>query len=197
MNYRMIAVAVLVAALALTSSASAAPRAGAVSALQQTHTWTGATASGANTTWFGDFATKGGTCNSAGATTYCDDTLIKLDVLKTSGATQLKFRIQDFGKATDDFDLRVHRSDEYGTVGPYLGSPAGDIAMTSPLGSDDPRHTFIGDFETKVISDVRPGDYYLVRVVYFAVAESNYKGSVQILNLPPQPDPTPTPPPGS
>jgi hypothetical protein len=189
MKFRMLTAALVVSALMIQWPASAAPRAASVTALAQTTTWTGATADGANTSFF---ATSG-TCNTVDARTYCDDTLVKLDVLKTDALTQLKFRIADFGKPVDDFDLRVYRSDEYGTVGAYLGSPTGDVTTTSPLGTDDPRNTFMGDFETKVISDVEPGEYFLVRVVYFTVVQSNYKGSVQILNLPPQPEPTPTP----
>ena len=190
MKFRILTAALLVGAIMIQSPASAAPRAASVTALAPTTTWTGATTTGANATWFAGVGAK---CNSVETQSYCDDTLVKLDVLKTDAQTQLKFRIADFGKPTDDFDLRVYRSDEYGSVGTYLGSPRGDVADTSPLDTLDPRHTGPNDFETKIVSDVQPGEYYLIRVVYFAVAQSNYKGSVQILNLPPQPEPTPTP----
>ena len=189
MKFRMLTAALIVGALMVQSPASAAPRAASVTALAQTTTWTGTTAAGANTSFFA----TAGTCNTVDARTYCDDTLVKLDVLKTDALTQLKFRIAGFGKPTDDFDLRVYRSDEFGTVGTYLQAPRGDIADSSPLGTSDPRHTGPNDFETKIVSDVLPGEYYLIRVVYFAVAQSNYTGSVQVLNLPPQPEPTPTP----
>ena len=189
MKLRILTAALIAGALMIQSPASAAPRAASVTALAQTTTWTGATTTGANTSFFA----TAGTCNSVDAQSYCDDTLVKLDVLKTDAMTQLKFRIADFGKPTDDFDIRVYTSDQYGSVGTYLGSPRGDVADTSPLDTNDPRHTGPGDFETKLVSNVLPGDYYLIRVVYFAIAQSNYKGSVQILNLPPQDEPTPAP----
>ena len=191
MKLRAFLTALIVAALAFQGPASAAPaRTTSVTALAQTATWTGATADGANVTFLPVVTDA---CNTVDARSYCDDTLVKVDVLATDATTQLKFRIADFGKAVDDFDLRVYRSNAAGTRGQYLGAPDGDIASSSPLGADDPRHTFAGDPETKVVNGVVPGEYYLVRVVYFAVASSNYKGSAQLLNLPPQPEPAPTP----
>ena len=192
MKLRTLIAALFVGALSMQWPAAAAPaRTNSVTALEPTAVWAGMKTSGANTSFLTSLA-KPAAC-STNPETYCDDTLVKLDVLNTDAQTRLKFRIADFGKPTDDFDLRVYRSDASGTVGAYLGSPVGDVASTSPLGSDDPRYTGPGDFETKIVSGVAPGDYYLIRVVYFAVADSTYKGSVTIEGLPPQPEPTPTP----
>lgn len=175
--------------------ASAAPR--TTEALSSTNleaNWQGATASGVNTSYFLDSFTGRGTCASTDAQSYCDATLVHVDPkIVTDGATTITFRIEDFGKAADDFDLRVYRSDAGGARLEYLGSPTGDIAKTSPLGDLDPRHTFMGDYETKVVTDIRAADYYLVEVVYFTVAESSYKGRATIANLPPQPEPEPAP----
>ena len=192
---KLILLAAVCLALIPAVPASAAPREAAVNKDTLKTTWTGATTSGANASWFGDFVTDGGTCNSTEATAYCDETLVKVDIRKTKSNTQLKLRIDQFGKPSDDFDLRVYESNANGDRITYLGSPAGEVCETSPLGCDDPRNTAAGDFETKIISNIKACQYYLVQVVYFAVVESNYRGSAELLNLPPQPaDDDPTPP---
>lgn len=187
MKFRAAIAVVCISAFVMALPASAAPaRTDSLSATEQTRTWTGATANGANVTWFPHSLIGGGTCN-ADPRTYCDETLIKVDVLKTDNKTTLKFRIDGFGKPTDDFDLRVYSSNAAGEPVTYLGSPTGDVAATSPLGADDPRHTGPGDFETKIATGVKPGSYYLVQVVYFSVASSSYKGTVEMSKLPVQP----------
>ena len=175
--------------LASTGSASAAPadQQGAVSAKKKAYSWTGQTGSGANVSFFGESLTgESGSCASTSPATMCDETLVKVDVRDTAGA-KLTFRIQGFSKASDDFDLRVYTSNAKGVPLKHLGSPTGDVAGSSPLGELDPRHTAAGDFETVTVSTPESGGYYLVQVVYFAVANSSYKGSATLSGLPKQP----------
>src|SRR4051794_8709941 len=164
----------LVAVAVLAPAAQAAPRKATVTPTAPAK-WTGKTATGFNATWFTDSVRASGQCGSD-ATNYFDDTLVKFTGTP-SGDSFLKFRIDGF-QPFSDFDLRVYRSDPSGEPIEYLGSPTGDITTTSPLGANDPRATAAGDYETKSADFALPGDYYLVRVVYFTVASDSYKGSV-------------------
>lgn len=109
-------------------------------------------------------------------------------VLGNSGAP-LTVRIEGFGP-TDDYDLRVYASDAQGTAQANLGSPDSDVQAGSPL-PIDPRATSLGDYETKVVPNAKAGPYYLVEVVYFAVADgTSYTGKATLSKVPAQPAPT-------
>lgn len=155
--------------------------------------WEGLELSGANTSFFLDGLATTGSCADTDATDYCDTTLVQVDpdlVLGTAKPT-LTFRIEGF-RPVDDFDLRVYESNAAGEARTYLGSPESDNEKTSPLGDLDLRNTGAGDFETKVVTGVKPGRYYLVEVVYFAVAQGSYTGKATLTGVPAQPEPEPT-----
>ena len=173
---RLLAAGIATAGLALTAPlAQAAPRAVTVTPTTKA-TWAGTPGSGLNVSWFTDSLRPSGQCG-ADPQTYCDDTLVHFTSDKELSDSALTFRMDGF-QQTSDFDLRVYLSDETGEPIEYLGSPTGDAGAASPLGTSDPRNTSAGDFETKVVETAQPGDYYLVRVVYFAVANDSYKGTV-------------------
>lgn len=191
---RLAAVTAAAALTLLAPGASAAPDRTASLTRGETPTssvsWTSAPNSGANTSWFLDGLATTGECGKD-LDSYCDNTLIKLDVTKISPSTTLTFRIQDFNQATD-IDLRVYESDRNGAAIRYLGAPVGDASKGSPLGTSDPRNTFSGDAETKELKneDIVAGGYYLVQAVHFTAAQATYKGIVTATNLP-APDPLP------
>lgn len=155
--------------------------------------WTGSEGSGLNTSWFLDGTATTGSCADADEQSRCDSTLVQVDpdlVLAKSGVP-LTFRIEGFDP-TDDYDLRVYASDAQGTARTYLGSPDSDAQAGSPL-PIDPRATSFGDYETKVVPNARAGQYYLVEVVYFAVADgTSYTGRATLSKVPDQPEPAPT-----
>jgi len=158
-----------------------------------TQEWTGSEGSGLNTSWFLDGTATTGSCADADETTRCDSTLVQVDpelVLGRSGVP-LTFRIEGFGP-TDDDDLRVYASDAQGTARTYLGSPDSDAQAGSPL-PVDPRATSLGDYETKVVPNAKAGQYFLVEVVYFAVADgTTYTGRATLSKIPAQSEPAPT-----
>ena len=158
-----------------------------------TYEWTGSEGSGLNTSWFLDSETGAGTCADEDETTRCDTTLVQIDpelFLDKSKPSLLTFRIEGFGP-TDDYDLRVYESDASGRLGTYLGSPTSDAQSTSPL-PIDPRATSVGDYETVTASARTAGNYCLVEVVYFAVADgTSYTGKVTLSKVPAQPAPAP------
>lgn len=155
--------------------------------------WAGETRSGANTSWFLDGTATEGTCSDADERTFCDTTLIEIDEALVFGTSKptLTIRMEGF-RAVDDFDLRVWESNAAGDARTYLGSPESDNAKTSPLADLDLRNTGPGDYETKTITNVKPGRYYLVEVVYFATAEGSYTGKATLSGVPAQPEPTET-----
>ena len=162
--------------------------------------WDGATASGLNTSWFLDSEVGGGSCGDTDERSFCDSTLVQVDpelFVDPKKRPTLTFRIEGF-RQVDDFDLRVYRSNADGEAREYLGSPDSDVQKTSPL-PIDPRATSVGDFESKVVTGVRPGDFYLVEVVYFAAAQATYDGLATLKGVPvqPAPEPTPTPSPST
>jgi hypothetical protein len=180
MKNRFVAAACAVAAVALAApAAQAAPRAVSVTPDQPSAAWDGLPGPGLNVTWFADSLRPMGECG-ADVNNYCDDTLVHFttdDEDQEITASTLKFRMEGFSHS--DFDLRVYESDETGEPITHLGSPASDNSQTSPLGANDPRNTFIGDYETVTVADPLPDSYYLVRVVYFTVApDESYQGKV-------------------
>lgn len=177
-------------ALAAPGASAAADRAVSVTHEAPKATWSGATASGLNTSYFLDGTATTGACGKD-QQTYCDSTLVKIDSLVDKGA-KLTVRMDGFTPVSD-FDLRVYQSNDKGERLTYLGSPTGDVAAGSPAGSSDPRHTGPGDFESKEATSVKTGQYYLVDVVYFAVANDKYNGTVTVTKTLPNPAPAPAP----
>jgi hypothetical protein len=196
MRLRLLASFAGLAVLALAApAAQAAPRAATIGPDALTASWDGATATGLNVTWFTDSVRKTGKCGST-QQDYCDDTLVHV----TAGPgnvfaddASLKFRIADYAPALSDFDLRVYEADETGTPLGYAGSPTSETSESSPLGGDDPRNTSVGDFEYKTVTPVGADAYYLVRVVYFTVAQGTYKGTATLSANPGVPAPAPEP----
>lgn len=178
-------------ALAFAALAAAAPSALAsadqsVSPGEATSkaSWTSPVGSGVNTSFFLDSFTKGGKCGAVSdPQTACDQTVVHVTGNLGVDST-LTFRIDGF-LPTSDFDIRVYEADEDGTPEAYLGSPTStDNDETSPLGSNDPRHTGAGDYENKVVAvgnyaDPETGDIdqkFVVMVPYFLVLNDSYKG---------------------
>jgi hypothetical protein len=175
MNHRLVAIVGAAVAVAMAApAAQAAPRKATVTPTAKA-AWNGTTAVGLNGTWFTDSLRPSGACGKD-TQNYCDDTLVHFTSTTAPADSYLTFRIDGF-QPVSDFDLRVYLADSTGEPIEYLGSPTGDVTKTSPAGSDDPRNTWIGDYESKTVNAL-PGDYYLVRVVYFTVANDAYKGSV-------------------
>jgi hypothetical protein len=169
--------AAVLAALALATPAAAAPdKAATVTFAEPTQALEGDTATGVNVSYFLDPDVTTGTC-AKDPDNYCSTFLFKADEFTgtagsgTNRSATLTFRMDGFSEASD-FDLRVYESDADGTKGAFLGYPeTSDIQDTSPLGDLDPRATFLGDYETKVVTGVRPGKHFLVEVPYFFAIE--------------------------
>ncbi len=172
------------AALALAAPASASPT--VTISPTSAATWTGPVGNGANVSHFADLGVGPsqlrGKCGSD-LQTNCDITLVHITGAPTSGGS-VKFRIDGF-QPYSDFDLRVYGSDASGEQYEDLTAPQGDVAASSPLGSDDPRHTSAGDFETTEVSlsgYVSGGQaWFLVKVPYFLVANDTYTGHATLL----------------
>lgn len=182
MRLRLLAPFAALALLAASApSASAAARTVTLGPGAATATWTGAKASGLNVSWFTDSINKSGRCGSS-LQDYCDETLIHLTAGPAgfSPGAQASFRIEGFSPQASDFDLRVYESDASGALGTYLGSPTSDNAGSSKLGDLDPRNTWIGDYETVGAVPFGTDAYYLMRVVYFTVADGTYQGKVRL-----------------
>jgi hypothetical protein len=187
--------AALVAALAglgLAAPAGAATdNSVAVTPAAPTADWTGAVGSGLNTSFFlgGTGPIPDGAC-AKDPNTMCESTLVHVTG-DGIGAGSVKFRIDGF-QPVSDFDLRVYTSDATGAPDDDLTAPHGDVADSSPLGTDDPRHSSAGDFETTIVDlgtyldgEGGPVDqYFLVEVPYFIVAEDSYKGHVTLTTEP-------------
>lgn len=188
------------ALLALAApSAMAAPRTATVTPESAVATWDGARANGANVSWFTDSLRPSGVCDTTDARSYCDDTLVHFTADELVEGAQLQVRIEDFDSIASDFDLRVYTSNVEGEAVEYLGSPDGDFnsdhptdgTQLAPVG--DAAFPLLGtsltDFETKVVdlaptaveNSVAANGYFLVRVVYFAAANSKYEGSATYL----------------
>jgi hypothetical protein len=187
-KHRILALAGL-ATLGVAAPAAASPDVVLTPAAPEVK-WAGPTATGFNTSWFADSLAGGGTCANTSEQTRCDSTLIEVKADRVASNAGLRIDMDGF-RPTDDFDLRVY---DLGTkpksAGTYLGSPTGTTAGdASPLGSNDPRYTSAGDFEYKVVTGIKPGRFYRVDVVYFAVASGTYNGKVVATGLIDDPEP--------
>jgi hypothetical protein len=153
----------------LLQPASAAPtRTVELTAASPQSSWTGARATGVATS---PFLPKllAQPCGED-PLQHCEQTLVRVDVPRTDPTTALTVRVQDFGRAVDDFDLYVFESDGAGRRGRLAGRSTSDAAV-----------------ETATIVDVDPGDHYLVEVLYRTVVASDHRGVVTLSGLPPQP----------
>lgn len=192
MNRLTVAAVSGLAALAVAApAASAAPdRTVSVTHEAPKASYTGATGNGANVSYFLDGTATKGACGKTDQD-RCDSTLVRIDSLVEKSA-KLKVLMNGFAPVSD-FDLRVYASNDKGERLSYLGSPDSETAKTSPLGTSDPRATSAGDFESKEISGVKTNQYYLIEVVYFAVANDKYTGTVEVTKTLPTPAPAPAP----
>lgn len=172
------------AALVLAAPAAASPQV-TLTADAPKATWKGPTATGFNTSFFLDGLATTGTCANTDDASRCDSTIVAIDAKKLGPGSKLAVRMDGF-RPVDDFDLRVY---DLGTkptsAGNYLGSPTStDVSESSPLGTNDPRFTFAGDFENKEVAPLKTGlRYFRVEVVYFAVAAGSYNGTVTATGL--------------
>ena len=186
---RSLALVAAAAGLALTApSALAAPATKTIDATTPgtyKADWTGATAVGANNSYFLDGTAPGvkGTCAGDTATpnTACEKTLVHVKGIAGDGST-LTLRIDGFQQYSD-FDLRAYESDATGAEGNYLGSPSSDPTATTSL-PVDALATANGDPEYKTVDLTQYADattgavdaYFLVEVPYFDVPNDKYDG---------------------
>jgi len=125
-------------------------------------TWEGAQATGANAEYNFD---TGEPCGKTPAD-YCDITLVHVDVGNywETNAGGVEFAIGDYSpNPASDFDLQVFESDASGKKGKLVGTSG------APAGEEE-RTTI-----------VRASGYYRVQVVYFAVTQSSYTGSLKFV----------------
>jgi hypothetical protein len=129
--------------------------------------WSGDTATGANVNY--NFST-GEPCtdtNGGADPEYCDVRLLHVDLTsapdfwgpQTGG---VEIRLDQYDPEASDFDLQVFASDEHGTKGRLLGSSGASA----------------GANESTTIKE--PDGYYLIQVVYFAVTNGTYRGTVEL-----------------
>jgi uncharacterized repeat protein (TIGR01451 family) len=130
-------------------------------------TWQGDTATGANVNY--DFSAGEPCTDTDGGADpeYCDITLLHVDLSsnpdqwgpQTGG---VEIRLDEFVPASSDFDLQVFESDENGTKGRLVGSSGGPP----------------GAHERTTIKE--PDGFFLIQVVYFAVTNGTYRGTVEM-----------------
>jgi len=136
-------------------------------------TWEGTQATGASL----DYSAQTGEPCGKTLQDYCDVTLLNVNVAPSYWDTRgggVQISIGNYTPdAASDFDLYVYKSDANGTRGVLVGS--------SPNVPSLPESTTISN----------ASGYYLVQVVYFAVAASKYSGEAKFVTrskLPPDVD---------
>jgi hypothetical protein len=160
---RGLVAAVIVGALVLVGQASGVtPDHTGTVAPATPFTWEGTQATGANL----DYSAQTGEPCGKTFQDYCDVTLLNVNVAPSFWDTRgggVQITINNYTPdAATDFDLYVYKSDANGTRGALVGS--------SPNVPSLP--------ESRTISNA--SGYYLVQVVYFAVAASKYgRGEVR------------------
>ncbi len=125
-------------------------------------TWEGTQATGANVEY--DFD-AGEPCGKTPAD-YCDITLVHVDAgdFWETNAGGVEFTLSDYSpNSGSDFDMQIFESDASGSKGKLVGSSG------NPPG-DSERATLIA-----------PSGYYRVQVVYFAVTQSSYTGTLRFV----------------
>ncbi len=129
--------------------------------------WVGDTATGANVNY--DFSAGEPCTDTDGGADpeYCDLTLLHVDLssnpdLWSPRTGGVEIRLDEYSPEANDFDLQVFESDANGTKGRLLGSSGGPA----------------GAHERTTIKE--PDGYYLIQVVYFAVANGSYRGTVEL-----------------
>lgn len=167
--------AALLALLIAPSAHAEADRTGTVSTATPAFAWDGALATGYNT------AREPDAC-SHDVQTYCDQTLIKVDVpdggvgelrVVTDGYFGPQCTPADGQNAPCDFSLWLYASDASGRAGRSLGSSVNDS----------------GEPEELTYKKAVAG-YYLVVVYYYTVAQSSYRGTATLAGVV---TPTPAP----
>ena len=153
-----------------------------ITASDPSEDWTGDTATGANTEY--DSA-SGEPCVDTDQVPpahpeYCDLTLVNVNLPSTFWGPKsggLEVRLDNYKPvAGSDFDLYIYRSNANGDRGAFVASSA-DLPGA-------PENTTITE----------PRGYYLIQVVYFAVAESNYDGHLELFFRDREPRDVDTPP---
>jgi hypothetical protein len=159
----------LVPLVAVAAVAQAEPpsRAVLITPASGPQTWDGDTATGTNVNY--DFSAGEPCTDTDGGADpeYCDITLLHVDLSsspdfwgpKTGG---VEIRLDEYSPEASDFDLQVFASDANGTKGRLVGSSGGSA----------------GAHERTTIKE--PDGYYLIQVVYFAVTNGTYRGTVEL-----------------
>ena len=136
-------------------------------------TWQGSAATGAN-----PYVTYPSRCSSEDPKARCEHVLVEMTNAPAAGEASttatVTVSIDQFGPVPEpftDLDLMVYESDELGSLGPFVGESVWWL-QTTPRGE---HVTF--ELET---SAERPSRFYLVRVIYFASAQSGYRGTVSL-----------------
>ena len=134
-------------------------------------TWQGTAATGSNV-----YVAYPSRCSSQDPKARCEHVLVEMTNPPADGAPSATatatVTIDQFGPVPEpftDLDLMVYESDELGTLGPFVGESVRWLG-TTPRGEQV-------TFELQTSAE-RPSRFYLVRVIYFASAESGYRGSV-------------------
>ncbi len=166
----------------LPTSAQAAPDFTGKVEVGKPYTWDGTVATGANWNYWGQVPALApvfpvGTCTRT-AQTFCDQVLVEfsnpltqaeIDAGKTFKTKTATLRISNYGPVPDpatDFDVIAFASDATGAVGDELGRD-GDLTDTANETLSFPVRTTIS----------QPSAFVLLRVVYFAVANTGYDGT--------------------
>jgi hypothetical protein len=160
---------VLLPVLAVSGAAQADPpsRTVVITPISGPQSWTGDIATGTNVNY--NFS-SGEPCHDTDGVPpfdpeYCDLTLLQVDVPADFWVAQtggVEVRLDNYSPdPASDFDLQIFASDAEGTKGKLVGSSGGPPSAHE-------RATF-----------KEPSGYYLIQVVYFAVASSSYDATVE------------------
>ncbi len=155
----------LLAALAAPQATGASAQTGRRGTVtpRQPFTWNGPAASGTNTGYDGGSGEPCGTEPS----NYCDVTVLHVDVDASfwdSHGGGVEVSLKNYRpNSTSDFDLYIYKSDQEGRRGELVASSAG------PPGQE----------ESTAIPQA--SGYYLIQVVYWAVAQSQYTGAAEFV----------------
>jgi uncharacterized repeat protein (TIGR01451 family) len=137
--------------------------------------WQGDTATGTNVNY--DFS-AGEPCHESPPADpeYCDIRLLRVNVpaeFWDAQAGGIEVRLDDYLPPGSDFDLQIFESDEHGTKGRLVASSGNSPGL--------PERTTITE----------ASGYYLMQIVYFAVASGTYTGTAELFfrdRIPPDVD---------
>jgi hypothetical protein len=189
-----LAVVVSLGFIAPSSALAAADRTVKVTGAAPTAAWDGAAAIGLNQTFTLQEILGLGMCGKE-AINYCEDTVVDVNA---GGSTSAKLKVTVGGFAAvlppppvpaSVFDVFIYKSDAAGKVGDFVG--------TGGEGAGTP----------EVVTVDKASGFYLVRVVYYAVLEAGYTGTVELIGatvprvlpgtVPPPPGSSPSPTPSA